>query len=161
MKKVDLVLFWSMDRLSREGCKKVVGYLGRLAEAGAGFHSYSEPQLSAVGHEGDLTAQLMTLLVRQERKWISSQTSAGMKRAKAAGRRIGQQPNAHIRSREAWQLKLSGLSIMKIARKMDLGRCRVHQLLRIARLDMEKSSSQRMNHVMQGVARPQGEHLHT
>jgi DNA invertase Pin-like site-specific DNA recombinase len=44
--KFDLVLFWALDRFSREGMVPTIDYLRRLDNYGIGFHSYSEAHLA-------------------------------------------------------------------------------------------------------------------
>src|SRR5262249_2737594 len=41
--KFDLLLFWSLDRLTREGTFRTLTYLNRLSSAGIRFKSYTEP----------------------------------------------------------------------------------------------------------------------
>jgi DNA invertase Pin-like site-specific DNA recombinase len=38
-RKFDTVLFWCLERLSREGMMSTINYLQRLAGYGVGFHS--------------------------------------------------------------------------------------------------------------------------
>ena len=45
-REFDLVLFWSLDRFSREGMAQTVGYLQRLQANGVDFHSYTEEYLA-------------------------------------------------------------------------------------------------------------------
>ena len=40
-RKFDLVLFWSLDRLSREGVLETLQHLNRLTSYGVGFKSYT------------------------------------------------------------------------------------------------------------------------
>src|SRR5882757_5064948 len=40
-RKFDCVLFWALDRFTREGMATTVAYLQRLAEHGVSFHSYT------------------------------------------------------------------------------------------------------------------------
>ncbi len=40
-RKFDLLLFWSLDRLSREGVSQTLDYLNRLSSWGVGFRSFS------------------------------------------------------------------------------------------------------------------------
>src|SRR5258708_30074865 len=42
-RKFDLVLFWALDRLSREGVLATLQHLNPLDSYGVGFRSYSEP----------------------------------------------------------------------------------------------------------------------
>src|SRR6516164_11337283 len=41
-RQFDCVLFWALDRFSREGMTATIGYLQRLASYGVVFHSYTE-----------------------------------------------------------------------------------------------------------------------
>src|SRR5262249_14938935 len=41
-RKFDLVLFWSLDRFSREGVKETLDHLQRLSCCGVGYKSYTE-----------------------------------------------------------------------------------------------------------------------
>src|SRR5277367_6739644 len=44
-KKFDLLLFWALDRLSREGIVRTIGYLENLKQWGIGWRSYTQPFL--------------------------------------------------------------------------------------------------------------------
>jgi len=44
-RKFDLLVFWALDRLSREGIVKTLGYLEQLRTWGCGWHSYTQPFL--------------------------------------------------------------------------------------------------------------------
>ena len=46
-RKFDCVLFWALDRFSREGMVPTVQHLERLSSYGVTFHSYTEPHLCA------------------------------------------------------------------------------------------------------------------
>src|SRR6516162_6529289 len=46
-RKFDCVLFWALDRFSREGMVPTIQHLERLSARGVTFHSYAEPRLSA------------------------------------------------------------------------------------------------------------------
>src|SRR5436853_6220005 len=42
-RQFDLLLFWALDRLSREGALKTLQHLERLESYGVSFRSYTEP----------------------------------------------------------------------------------------------------------------------
>lgn len=89
-RKFDLVLFWALDRLSREGMAKTVTYLQRLNAAGVAFHSYTEEYLSTDNElVRDILIAVMSSLARQEAIKISERTKAGLERAKAKGKTLG------------------------------------------------------------------------
>jgi DNA invertase Pin-like site-specific DNA recombinase len=89
-RKFDCVLFWALDRFTREGMVPTIIHLQRLAACGVGFHSYTEPHL-ATDNElvRDILLALLASLAKQEAKRISERTKAGMARARAQGKRLG------------------------------------------------------------------------
>ena len=87
-RKFDCVLFWALDRFSREGMAHI--HLQRLCSYGVAFHSYTEPHL---GTDNELVRNillaLLSSLAKVEAQKISERTKAGMARAKAKGIKIG------------------------------------------------------------------------
>jgi len=128
-RKFDLLLFWALDRFSREGSRQTISYLSQLESLGVGFHSYSEPYLSTLGVFSDCIIALLSALAKQERIRIGERTKAGLQRAKTNGKRLGRPVTADVRSVQAKKLKSEGLSLSQIGIKMKISRSRVHQLL--------------------------------
>ena len=89
-RKFDCVLFWALDRFTREGMAPTIMHLQRLASYGVGFHSYTEPHL-ATDNElvRNILLALLASLAKVEAQKISERTRAGMARARAQGKRIG------------------------------------------------------------------------
>jgi DNA invertase Pin-like site-specific DNA recombinase len=77
-RKFDLVLFWALDRFSREGMEQTIGHLQRLMSYGVTFHSYTEPHL---GTDNELVRNillaLLSFLAKVEAQKISDRTKAG------------------------------------------------------------------------------------
>jgi DNA invertase Pin-like site-specific DNA recombinase len=89
-RQFDCVLFWALDRFTREGMQPTVLYLQRLASYGVGFHSYTEPHLATDSElVRDILLGLLASLAKQEAKKISERTKAGLARARAQGKRLG------------------------------------------------------------------------
>ena len=64
-RKFDCVLFWALDRFTREGMVPTIMHLQRLASCGVGFHSYTEPHLAT---DNELVRDiLLALLASQAR----------------------------------------------------------------------------------------------
>jgi DNA invertase Pin-like site-specific DNA recombinase len=83
-RKVDLVLFWSLDRFSREGMVPTILHLQRLGSFGVAFHSYTEAHLSTDNElVRNILLALLASLAKVEAQKISDRTKAGMARAKA------------------------------------------------------------------------------
>jgi DNA invertase Pin-like site-specific DNA recombinase len=89
-RKFDCVLFWALDRFSREGMVQTIIHLQRLSCYGVVFHSYTEPHL-ATDNElvRNILLALLSSLAKVEAQKISDRTRAGMARAKAKGIRVG------------------------------------------------------------------------
>src|SRR5260370_28267430 len=89
-RKFDCVLFWALDRFTREGMQPTVMYLQRIASYGVGFHSYTEPHLASDSElVRDILLALLASLAKQEPKRISERTRAGRAPARAQGKRLG------------------------------------------------------------------------
>jgi DNA invertase Pin-like site-specific DNA recombinase len=89
-RKFDCVLFWALDRFSREGMAQTIIYLQRLSSYGVAFHSYTEAHL-ATDNElvRNVLLALLSSLAKVEAQKISERTKAGMARAKEKGIKIG------------------------------------------------------------------------
>jgi DNA invertase Pin-like site-specific DNA recombinase len=89
-KQFDLILFWSLDRLSREGIVKTIGYLEQLKGWGVGWRSYTQPFLDT-GNEmtNGIVLGVLAAVAKQERITISERTKAGLQRAVKDGAILG------------------------------------------------------------------------
>ena len=58
-RKFDLVLFWALDRLSREGVYQTLQHLNRLESYGVGFRSFTEPYFDSCGVFKDAVIAIM------------------------------------------------------------------------------------------------------
>jgi DNA invertase Pin-like site-specific DNA recombinase len=56
-RQFDLVLFWALDRFSREGALATLKYLEQLGSYSMGFRSYSEQYLDSCGIFKDAVAR--------------------------------------------------------------------------------------------------------
>src|ERR1700677_1228633 len=66
-RQFDLLLFWKLDRLSREGVSKTLKYLELLDSWGVGWRSFMEPYLDSCGVMRDVVISIMATLAQQER----------------------------------------------------------------------------------------------
>ena len=88
-RKFDLVLFWALDRLSREGAFETLQYLKQLDSWGVGFRSYTEQYLDSCGMFKDAVIAIMGVVAKQERCRLVDRTLAGLATAKANGKKLG------------------------------------------------------------------------
>jgi len=92
-RKFDLLLFWSLDRLSREGIVKTLGYLRQFKGWNVGWRSYTQPFLdTGNAMVTDIVLSVLAAVAQQERITISERTIAGLKRARREGTRSGKPP---------------------------------------------------------------------
>lgn len=132
MGRFSLVLFWSLDRLTRQGALATLKYLERLAGYKVGYRSLTEPYLDSLGPFSEGIVGLLGCIARQERLRISERVKAGLARRKSKGLAIGRQPKVLDLTR-AQELQASGLSIRQIALEMGVKRGLVHKRLTASR----------------------------
>ena len=82
----DCLLFWSLDRLSREGTVKTLNHLERLNGYGVNYRSFTEQYLDSTGMFKEAVIGILAAVAKQERVRLSERTIAGLQRAKAQGR---------------------------------------------------------------------------
>jgi DNA invertase Pin-like site-specific DNA recombinase len=120
-RKFDLVLFWSLDRFSREGMHETIAHIQRLTARGIKFHSYTEQHLNT---DNELVANillaLLSSLAKLESQKISTRVKAGMARAKAQGRRIGRPKLAPEVRRQITSRLAAGASIYAVAKELGI-----------------------------------------
>src|SRR5262245_49895168 len=124
-RKFDCVLFWALDRFTREGMVPTIGHLQRLAGCGVSFHSYTEPHLSTDNELlRNILLAVMSSLAKVEAQKISERTRAGMARAKAkgtkSGKPIGRPPLDPTKQRQIAKLLGTGLSAYAVAKKLGI-----------------------------------------
>jgi DNA invertase Pin-like site-specific DNA recombinase len=86
-RKFDIVVFWALDRFSREGMIPTIGHLQRLDQYGVRFHSYTEAHLNSdIEIVRNILLALLSSLAKLEREKISSRVKAGMRRVAASGK---------------------------------------------------------------------------
>ncbi len=116
-KRFDLVLFWALDRFSREGVRETLQHLERLDNYGVAYKSYTEQYIDSAGMFRDAIIAIIATLAKQERVRLSERTRAGLDRAKSQGKKLGRPTLSDVKIQEIKTLKAQGLSIRKIAKQ--------------------------------------------
>ena len=110
-RRFDLLLFWSLDRFTREGVLETLTPLNRLTGAGVGYRSFTEPYFDSCGIFKDAVISILATIAKQERIRLSERVQAGLARARSRGKRLGRPKKivdaskiAHLRSQgHSWR----------------------------------------------------------
>jgi len=95
-RKFDVLLFWALDRLTREGTLATLQYLERLTSYQVGYKSFTEPYLDSCGTFKDVVLSLLATMAKQERIRMGERVRAGIVRARHAGKRLGRARRATV-----------------------------------------------------------------
>ena len=87
--RFDCLLFWSLDRLTREGTFATLQYLRRLSDLGTKFKSYTEQYIDSLGIFGEAIIGILAAVAQQERIRMSERTKAGLARIRSRGKKLG------------------------------------------------------------------------
>jgi DNA invertase Pin-like site-specific DNA recombinase len=82
------VLFWALDRFSRESVLPTLHHLQRLDGHGVAWRSYTEQYFDSTGIFKDAVVSIMAIIGKQEKVRRSERIRAGLARTKAQGTRL-------------------------------------------------------------------------
>lgn len=131
-REFDILLFWSLDRLSREGTVETLNHLQRLTSYGVNYRSFTEQYLDSTGIFKEAVIGILAAIAKQERVRLSERTIAGLERARAQGR-VGGRPRTeddHKTVKALVRLREQGKSIRQIASELELSTNTVLRVLR-------------------------------
>jgi DNA invertase Pin-like site-specific DNA recombinase len=130
-RRFDLVLFWALDRLSREGVSETLNHLNRLSAYGVDWRSYQESYLDSCGPFKDVVISLMATLAKQERLRISDRTKAGLNRARRQGKVLGR-PRVAVDLGKVRELQAGGMGLRGISSQTGWSLSSIMRALRMA-----------------------------
>jgi DNA invertase Pin-like site-specific DNA recombinase len=120
-RQFDILLFWSLDRLSREGVFETLTHLNRLTGYGVQFRSLTEQWFDSCGIFREAVISIMATLAKQERVRISERTKAGLERARRQGKVLGR-PRVEVDADEVRKLRAQGFSWSAVSAQVGLPR---------------------------------------
>jgi DNA invertase Pin-like site-specific DNA recombinase len=129
-KKFDLVVFWRLDRFSREGALATLRYLKELKDYGVNYKSYTEPYLDSLGPFGDVIVSMLATIAAQDLIKILENTKAALAKKKAAGMQLGAPRKGPEIIAQVHRLKAGGASNQMIARALNVSPSTVAKYLR-------------------------------
>src|SRR5664280_707620 len=130
-REFDLVLFWSLDRFSREGTVETLQHLQRLTAYGVAWRSFTEQYLDSTGIFKDAVIGILAAVAKQERVRLSERVQAGLERAKAQGRVGGRPRVKRERDRDAKvirKMRDAGQSYGEIADELGRSKADVYRV---------------------------------
>lgn len=120
-RKFDLVVFWSLDRFSREGTRATIALLQELESYGVQYKSYTEQYIDSSGIFKDVIICLLSTLARQEKIRLSERVRAGLEKSRTKYGRVGGRPRiGQDKINAIAKLRAQGLSLRKIAKEIGI-----------------------------------------
>lgn len=116
-RRFDVLLFWSLDRLSREGVLPTLQHLQRLTAYGIAYRSFTEQYFDSCGIFRDAVVAIIATVAKQERIRISERVRAGLTTARNKGKRLGR-PRVFVSRTRIESLRQEGLSWREIAEEL-------------------------------------------
>jgi len=110
-RRFDVVLFWSLDRFSREGVTETLNHLQQLQAAGVQFKSFTEQYLDSTGLFREAIIGFLAAIAKQERVRFSERIKAGQARS---SKKPGRPTLDPTKVAELRRLRGEGLSFKKI-----------------------------------------------
>ncbi len=119
------ILVWRLDRLGRS-LGHLVTVVEDLLARGIEVISATEQHMDSTTPTGRLLRNIFASVAEYEREMIRERVVAGLRKAKASGKRIGR-PRVVLNGFRIEQLRREGLSWREIARKMDVSKSTVYR----------------------------------
>lgn len=129
----DVLTVWKLDRLSRS-LKDLLLILDKVEKAGAGFRSITE-NIDSTTASGRMMMQMLGAFAEFERAMVRERTQAGLRSARAQGRRGGRQPKLSPEQQaEVLTMLTAGRSAADVARLFRVHRATISRIASTARL---------------------------
>ena len=128
-RKFDVLLFWSLDRLTREGVLKTLLILNQIASYGVKYRSLQEHWIDSLGAFSDAIVGILATVAKFEADRMSSRVRSGLARARAQGRILGR-PKAIVDRDKLAKMRADGMSLREIARATGKSTMTIQRLLK-------------------------------
>ena len=120
-RKFDVLLFWALDRLSREGVLETLQHLNRLTSYGVGYRSFTGQYFDSCGIFKDAVIAIVATVAKQERVRISQRVRAGLETAREKGVKLGR-PRVVVDGRRIATLRNRGASWATVCQETGLSK---------------------------------------
>lgn len=129
-RRFDILLFWSLDRVSREGVLKTLLILNQLSSYGVKYRSLPEQWIDSLGAFSDAIVGILATVAKFEADRISSRVRSGLARAKADGKVLGR-PKAIVDRKRIFRLRSEGMSLRQIGATTGKSAMTIQRLLKV------------------------------
>jgi DNA invertase Pin-like site-specific DNA recombinase len=128
LKRFDVVLFWALDRFSREGMLKTLEYLQRLDSYGVAWKSFTEQCLDSTRMFRDAVIAILATIAKQEHARLSERVVAGVRPAKREGKILGRK-RIILNREKVRAMHAAGQSVRTIAVTMGVSKSLIGNIL--------------------------------
>ena len=118
-REFDIVLAWSVDRLGRS-LQHLLTFLGELHAVGVDLYLHQQA-VDTTTPAGRALFQMMGVFAEFERSMIQERVKAGLRRARARGRRLGRHSVPQVKENAIRAAREAGKGIKTIAREVGVG----------------------------------------
>src|SRR5271169_4332040 len=136
-RRFDTVLVWKLDRFGRS-LRHLINALAELEARGVAFISLRD-NLDLGTPSGRLMFQIVGAMAEFERALIQERVKAGLRHARAQGKRLGR-PGVNVEAKRIRELRAHGASLRTIARQLGVGLGTVHRALPARSKTVSKAS---------------------
>ena len=126
-RRFDVLLFWALDRLSREGVLPTLQHLERLTSCGIGYRSFTEQYFDSCGIFKDAVIAIVATVAKQERVRISERVRAGLATARSKGKQLGR-PRRIVDAYRIAALRAQGASWRAISDELGVSVGTAHRI---------------------------------
>jgi DNA invertase Pin-like site-specific DNA recombinase len=126
-RKFDTILCWRFDRFARS-TKHLITALEEFRHLGIEFISYQE-NIDTSSPLGKAIFTIVSAIAELERNIIVERIRGGIRRAKEKGRVLGRPKVLDLDVNELVSLREEGLSLRRIAKKVNVSPATVHKML--------------------------------
>jgi DNA invertase Pin-like site-specific DNA recombinase len=128
-RKFDVLLFWSLDRLSREGVLKTLLILNELSTHGVKYRSLQEQWIDSLGAFSDAIIGILATVAKFEADRMSARVRTGLARAKSQGKVLGR-PKAIVDRDKLAAMRAKGMSLREIGQATGKSAMTVQRILK-------------------------------
>jgi DNA invertase Pin-like site-specific DNA recombinase len=128
-RKYDVLLFWSLDRLSRQGVLPTLLLLNQLTQYGVKYVSLQEQWINSLGAFSEAIIGVISAVAKFEADRMSSRVRTGLERAKAQGKTLGR-PRAILNRDKLVSMRKKGMSLREIAEATGKSAMTIQRLLK-------------------------------